>query len=175
MAKEKQQNEREPADELAAPAVLRQLQRDAAKYSKQVLELESRLDALRSISPNHSDSETEEAKAAMNRVDLELSIANKNWRETAKMLLPYDKGVAVEKREGEKIGIAEAKEIFAQLMLSLDLALEQCAISSAQSAALCDSPERFYKEHAENWRAAKDGAIASALGDGVIPKWLVEK
>jgi hypothetical protein len=39
--------------------------------------------------------------------------------------------------------------------------------------------DEFYANHrrcpkrgADNWRAAKDGALASAKAEGVIPKWL---
>ena len=84
----------------------------------------------------------------------------------------YDKGVAIERQQGEKISVEEAREIFSQLILTIDLALEQAIIADAQSAALCDSPEAFHRAAADNWRAAKDGALASAKADGVIPKWL---
>ena len=78
----------------------------------------------------------------------------------------------MERQHGEKISVEEAREIFAQLILTIDLALEQAIIADAQSAALCDSPEAFHRAAADNWRAAKDGALASAKADGVLPKWL---
>ena len=80
---------------------------------------------------------------------------------------------AVEKREGEKIPVAEVKEYFAQLLLSVGLAVEQVIIADSQSAALASSPEEFYKARADNYRAAKDGAIQSAINDGVLPKWIL--
>ncbi len=90
-----------------------------------------------------------------------------------KMLLPYDKGIEPNRREGEKISVAEAREIFQQFMLSINLAIEQTIIADAQSAALCDSPEAFHIAHAENYRAAKDGAMAAAKNDGVLPAWIL--
>lgn len=158
-----------------APQALARLEKEELQTYAAKEALEARLAELEEPSPNCTTEQHELWAAQKTRIESDLLFSLRRWDISRKALLEFDRGVAPEKREGEKIPIAEAKEIFAQLMLSLDLALEQCAISSAQSAALCDSPERFYKEHAENWRAAKDGAIASALGDGVIPKWLIEK
>lgn len=158
-----------------APAALARLEKEELQCYEKKEEIAALLNALEEPPLNASEEQRELWATQKTRLESDLLFAFKRWDVARKALMEYDKSVAVEKREGEKIPIAEAKEIFAQLMLSINLALEQCAISSAQSAALCDSPEKFYKEHAENWRAAKDGAIASALGDGVIPKWLVEK
>lgn len=165
---------KKPADtapaELAAPAVLRRLQSDAAKFSNQIDDAEARLAALGELSPNAS--ETKENREQIARVEGELITARDNFGKTAKILLAFDRGVATDRKEGEKISVDEAREIFAQLVLAIDLALEQRLIADAQSAALADSPETFHKASADNWRAAKDGAIASAKTEGVIPKWL---
>ena len=106
------------------------------------------------------------------RAEIELSLSRDNWNKTAKALLSYDRGVATDRKEGEKISVEEAKEIFRQFMLTIDLALEQRIIADAQSAALCDSPEAFHAASADNWRAAKDGALASAKSEGVLPNWI---
>jgi hypothetical protein len=159
-----------PESELAAPAVLKRLQSDAAKFSEQIDECEARLTALHELSPNAK--ETAQNKEQIARIECELVTARDNFGKTAKILLAYDRGIATERKDGEKISVAEAKEFFAQLMLSIDLALEQRLIADAQSAALCDSPEAFHKASADNWRAAKDGAIASAKSEGVLPPWV---
>jgi hypothetical protein len=171
MAAKRKTAEEQPApNELAAPAVLRRLQMSAAKFAAQEDDAEARLSALHALPLNGS--EPEESKSAIARAEIELATARDNWNKTAKVLLSYDRGVATDRKEGEKISVDEAKEIFAQLMLTIDLALEQRLIADAQSAALCDSPEAFHIASAENWRAAKDGAIASAKSEGVLPKWL---
>ena len=58
------------------------------------------------------------------------------------------------------------------LFLRPDGSVFRRIIADAQSAALCDSPEAFHRASADNWRAAKDGALASAKADNVLPKWL---
>ncbi len=156
--------------ELAAPAVLRRLQSDAAKFSAQIDDCEARLAALGELSPNAA--ETKENREQIARLECELVTARDNFGKTAKILLAFDRGVASERKEGEKISVDECKEIFAQLLLSIDLALEQRLIADAQSAALADSPETFHKASADNWRAAKDGAIASAKAEGALPSWI---
>lgn len=98
--------------------------------------------------------------------------ALQNWDEALKRLNTFDKGVSAERREGEKITVSEAKEIFRQLILSIDLAIEGYIISLSQSAALCESPEAFHISHADNLRAAKEGALEAARRDGVLPKWI---
>jgi hypothetical protein len=159
-----------PLQEMAAPAVLKRLQSSAAKFAEQEDDAEARLAELYMLSPNAK--ETQDNKSAIARAEAELFNARDNFNKTAKALLNYDKGVATERKDGEKISVEEAREIFAQLMLTIDLALEQRIIADAQSAALCDSPEAFHRASADNWRAAKDGALASAKADSVLPKWL---
>ena len=169
----KKKTQESPPQELAAPAVLKRLQMDAAKFSAQIDDCEARLAALGELSPNAA--ETKENREQIARIECELVTARDNFGKTAKVLLAYDRGIDSNRKEGEKISVDEAREIFAQLILSIDLALEQRLIADAQSAALCDSPEAFHKASADNWRAAKDGAIASAKSECVLPKWLCER
>lgn len=98
--------------------------------------------------------------------------ALEHWDDATKKLAVFDKGVTKERREGEKIAVEEAKEIFAQLDLCGTLSMEAYIASQAQSAALCDSPEGFMVAHAENIRAARSGAIDAAKRDGVLPAWI---
>jgi len=93
--------------------------------------------------------------------------------ETLKSLATFDKGVSKERREGEKITVEEAKEIFAQLLLCYDLAFEKCILTDARDAALAKTEIEFHEAHARNWRSAKDGAIESAKGENVLPKWIL--
>jgi len=99
--------------------------------------------------------------------------ALEHWDDATKKLAVFDKGVTKERREGEKIAVEEAKEIFAQLILSYDLAFEKCLLTDARDAALAKTEVEFHSAHSQNWRAAKDGAIESAKGEGVIPKWIL--
>ncbi len=98
--------------------------------------------------------------------------ALEHWDDATKKLALFDKGVSAERREGEKIPVAECKEIFAQYELSLRLAMEAYIIKIAQDAALCESAEGFHLAHAEAIRACREGAIASARREGVLPGWL---
>lgn len=93
--------------------------------------------------------------------------------ETLKSLATFDKGVREDRREGEKILVSDVKELFAQLDLSWNLALESYIVASAQSAALCSSPEEFHVAHAAHIRAAKAGALDAAKREGVLPAWIL--
>lgn len=155
--------------ELAAPAVLRRLQSDAAKFSNQIDECEARIAAMRDISPNADELFQ---KDEINRVEGELITARDNFGKTAKILLSYDRGIDSARKEGEKISVEEVAEQFAQWQLTVDLSIEQLGIADAQSAALCDDPAKWHATHVDNYRAAKDGMIASAKSEGVLKGWL---
>ncbi len=167
-AKKKTTELTDAPNELAAPAVLRRLQMDAAKFSAQIDDLESVVETLKQISPNAKN-----AKEDVARAESALVTARDNFGKTAKILLSYDRGIDTNRKEGEKISVAECKEFFAQLILSIDLALERTIIADAQSAALCDSPEDFHVAHAENYRTAKQSALESAIAESVLPKWIL--
>jgi hypothetical protein len=161
-----------PLQEMAAPAVLKRLQSSAAKFAEQEDDAEARLAELYMLSPNAK--ETQDNKSAIARAEAELFNARDNFNKTAKALLNYDKGVATERKDGEKISVEEAREIWKQFVLCVNLAMEQHIIASSQTAALCDSPESFHISAAENWRSALTGIIDSAISDGTLPKWLVQ-
>ena len=145
-----------------------ELQTYAAKEA-----LEARLAELEEPSPNCTTEQHELWAAQKTRIESDLLFSLRRWDISRKALLEFDRGVAPEKREGEKILVSECKEIFAQYQLSIDLAIEQTIIADAQSAALCDSPEAFHIAHAGNYRAAKEGAITAAKNDGVLPSWIL--
>ena len=160
-------------DGTGAPAALKRLETEELKCYQSKEALEASLSTLEEPSLNATTEQRELWATTKTRIESDLLFAFKRWDVARKALMEYDKSVAPEKREGEKILVSEAKEIFAQVMLSLNLAVEQVAIADAQSAALCDSPEAFYKAHAENYRAAKTGALAAAVENGVVPKWIL--
>lgn len=145
-----------------------ELQTYAAKEA-----LEARLAELDEPSLNATTEQKELWATTKTRIESDLLFSLRRWDISRKALLEFDRGVAPEKREGEKILVSEAKEIFAQYQLSIDLAIEQTIIADAQSAALADSPEAFHIAHAANYRAAKEGAITAAKNDGVLPNWIL--
>lgn len=152
-----------------AAAALKAIEEHEEKCRKDVQDAEAVWREAKSLAVEGDDvSERKER-----RLHREYTEALEMWHDATKKLAVFDKGVSQERREGEKIPLDEAKEIYAQLLLTVNLALESCVNMDAQSAALCDSPEAFHKAHADNWRSAKEGAIAAAVGDGVLPKWIV--
>ena len=159
-------------DGTGAPAALRRLETEELKCYQSKEQLEAALSDLPEPSLNATTEQHERWSAQKTRLESDLLFSFKRWDIARKALMEYDKSVAPEKREGEKILVSEAKEIFAQYQLSIDLAIEQTIIADAQSAALADSPEAFHVAHAANYRAAKEGAITAAKSDGVLPSWL---
>ena len=94
------------------------------------------------------------------------------WDDATKKLALYDKQIAPEKREGEKILRTEAVEIFSQIRLSLTLGLESYIIRMAD---LCSQPltqQEAHRLHAENLRDCFAAQIESAKREGAIPVWI---
>lgn len=110
----------------------------------------------------------------MNRCHREYIDALEIWDEATKKLGEYDKRISPERREGEKASVADVKEWFAQLRLSIDLAIEDYIVQISQKAALVTSPEEFHRAHADALRAAKDGAIDASIREEKLPKWVAE-
>jgi len=153
---------------LDAPGVLKQLQEDAWEARERKAAALARVFELQQMPENGIEVD----KVAMARAENDLATAKDDWLKISKALLTYDRGVSSERKEGERVAVSEAREIFAQLILSITLAVEQVIIADAQSAALCDSPEAFYSAAADNYRAALDNALAAAKRDGVLPAWV---
>jgi hypothetical protein len=156
--------------ELAAPAVLKRLQMSAAKFAAQEDDAEARLDALRLLSPNAA--ETQENKGAIARAECDLLNARDNFNKTAKALLNYDRGVAIERKEGEKASIEECREWIKHILDCVQIAHQKCRITMAQAAAKANSPEDFVVATDGSFSAEVKNAISSALEDGVLPKFI---
>ena len=159
-------------EEKGAPAALARLETEELKCYQRKQELEHQLDNLPEPSLNATTEQHELWATQKTRLESDLLFAFKRWDVAVKSLREYHEKIKPSEREGEKLLVSDAKEIFAQYQLSIDLAIEQTIIADAQSAALADSPEAFHVAHAANYRAAKEGAITAAKGDGVLPSWL---
>ncbi len=149
-------------------ATLRRLEaQELALYAEVESALEAR-DGARALALNG----VEDAKSALAQAEGALLSALDKWQKVAKILLPFDKGVPKESREGEKILRTEAQEIFAQIRLSLTLGLESYIIRMAD---LCSQPltqQEAHRLHAENLRDCFAAQIESAKREGAIPVWI---
>lgn len=161
------------AEEKGAPAALARLETEELKCYQRKQELEHSLDNLPEPPLNSTTEQHELWATQKTRLESDLLFAFKRWDVAVKSLREYHEKIKPSEREGEKILVSEAREIFQQYELSISLALEQTIIADAQSAALCDSPEAFHIAHAGNYRAAKEGAITAAKNDGVLPSWIL--
>jgi hypothetical protein len=160
-------------NDTGAPSTLKRLEAHEAGAEQQVIRIKDSLAAMRDLLVPNADKETQETlKAQIDSLQRELEGAYDLWFKLSKQVREFDKSVKLERREGEKIGVTEAAEIFAQYDLSLELALESYIITIAQAAALCQSPEEFHKAHAETLRSTRLMAIEAAKREGVIPNWL---
>ena len=161
------------AEEKGAPAALARLETEELKCYQRKQELEHSLDNLPEPPLNSTTEQHELWATQKTRLESDLLFAFKRWDVAVKSLREYHEKIKPSEREGEKILVSDAREIWNQTLLSIDLAIEQTIIADAQSAALCDSPEAFHIAHAGNYRAAKEGAIAAAKNDGVLPAWIL--
>jgi len=118
------------------------------------------------------DLDDDVAMRTYNRLREDYRDALEEWEDARKSLLAFDKNVQPERREGEKALVSDVREWFQQLRLSIDIAIEATIKGNAQTAALVDSPEQFYIQAAEQYRAAKDNAVNSAVEHGTLPKWV---
>lgn len=109
-----------------------------------------------------------------NRLHRDYQDALEEWHLSSKKLLEFDTKVAPARREGEQVPVAEVKEIFRQVFLSIELANEDYILQVCQVAALCKSPDEFHLAHAGKLRGAVRSAIESAQRESVIPKWVLE-
>jgi len=160
------------AEEKGAPAALARLETEELKCYQRKQELEHQLDNLPEPSLNATTEQHELWATQKTRLESDLLFAFKRWDVAVKSLREYHEKIKPSEREGEKLLVSEAKEIFAQYQLSLSLALESYIVAQAQSAALCEGPEEFHKAHAENIRASISSSIAAAIADGVVPAWI---
>lgn len=154
-------------EEAGAPSVLRRLSADAREAEELMDVKKAEIIALRAVK------ETAAVSRKIAQCEMELAGAKDEYIKLAKTLLPYDKGISLDRREGEKVAVADVREWFAQFLLSIDSAIENYIIANSQSAALADSPEVFHAAHAENLRAAKENALAAAVREKVLPKWVL--
>lgn len=157
-----------PAAESGAPAALEAIAKHELRCRESVDKLYAELQDAKA-SRNEDD---DVSMRVYNRIHRDYLDALEEWDAARKSLLAFDTKISPSRREGEKVSVEEVREIFAQLLLSIRLAVEQVIIADSQSAPLCESAEKFHVEHAHNYRAAMEGAIVAARDDGKLPKWV---
>lgn len=157
--------------ETGAPAALRRLEDHELRCSKECDRLEAERDRLRAMQAPQGDEAIRNHQNAIQNSISNLADAQGDWNKALKSLREFDKAVAPEKREGEKISRDEAEEFFRQFHLSITLGIESYIISLSQDATRAESPEQFYQAHADNLRSCVESAIEKANKDGKLPKW----
>lgn len=93
--------------------------------------------------------------------------------ETLKSLATFDKGVREDRREGEKVLVADAKEWFAQMKLCWHIALENYLVGMSQRSPTFKAPVDFMKAHGDLIRATEESAIAAAVKEKQLPAWIL--
>lgn len=154
-----------------APAALSRLEKDErASYERYEAETVKLLAAIKKKAP--VDEKQKQARDnEIEKLTKNVELLREAWHDTAKVLNQFQKTVPEEKREGEKIGITEARNIIRQIILSGRLAVDVYILSLSQSAVLCATEQDFHKAHAENIRSAFQGAIEAAKREKAIPDW----
>lgn len=113
------------------------------------------------------DAEDGKARAAyLNALD--------RWYRAVRTLRDLDKSVVPERRSAEVVPQAEAREIVAQVVLSVRLAVESALLGACQEAAVCHGEAGFAAAVGPRVRAALEEALASALREGAVPKWALQ-
>lgn len=149
-----------------APAVLKRLEGDAAKFSDQIDDLDARIAALRDVPGNENDNQQ------INGLLGELSQARKNFTDTAKVLLSYDKGIAPARKDGEKIPVSEVESIITQLFRFDRIAFETHLLSISQDAIRCKDEQEYYAKFADSHRACRETAILAGVEHEKFPPFV---
>jgi len=157
--------------ETGAPAALRRLEEHELRCAQEVDRRKVELTRLRAMQEPEGDEALRNHRQAIQNEVGNLSEAQDDWNKALKSLREFDKAVAPEKREGEKIPVSEAAEFFRQYDLSIKLGIESYVISMSQDATRAESPEQFYQAHADNIRSCRVAAIERAQKDGKLPAW----
>lgn len=159
--------------ETGAPAALRRLEEHELRCAREVDSLKVELARLRAMQAPDGDDALRNHLNAIQFAVSNLSEAQDDWNKALKSLREFDKAVAPEKREGEKLLRSDVEEFFRQFDLSIALAIESYIISLSQDATRAESPEQFYQAHADNIRSCRIAAIEKAQQDGKMPKWAI--
>lgn len=161
MPKKPKAIEEKPRAELGAPAALRAIEEHEAKCRDEK-EISRSLwkEAQARVCEGEEISEKAERRTHREYLD-----ALEIWDDATKKLLAFDKQVLPAKREGEKIAVDEAKEIFHQIRLSLHLGLEAFLVRIADG-------EESYVKIADNMRDCFANAIQSARDQQRLPPWI---
>lgn len=157
--------------ETGAPAALRRLEEHELKCSQECVRLESERNRLRGMIEPEGDEAVRNHHNAIQNAVSNLADAQDDWSKALKNLREFDRAVAPEKREGEKLLRADVEEFMQQVYISIDLGIESYIISLSQDATRAESPEAFYQAHADNLRSCKVAAIEKAIQDKKLPTW----
>lgn len=99
--------------------------------------------------------------------------ALEHWDDATKKLALFDKGVREDRREGEKVSLADVREWIAQLRLCRNITLENYLIGISQQSPTFKAPIDFMKAHGDLIRATEESAIAAAVKEKQLPAWIL--
>lgn len=153
-------------------AALSRLGAHELQLSTEVDKLKDKLALLRAEPLPASDEDQRTQRNAISQTIEQISELQENWIKAVRALREMDKAVPKSAREGEKISVEDAKEAFAQLQLSIFLAVDSFTLQVAQMALQCDSEEQFHEMCATKIRECVKGAIEVAKRDGALPAWI---
>lgn len=159
--------------EIGAPAALRRLEEHELKCAQEVDRLKAERDRLRAMQEPDGDEALRNHQNAIQNAISNLADAQDDWNSALKSLREFDKAVAPEKREGEKILRKDVEEFFRQYDLSLKLAIESYIISLSQEASRATSPQEFYQAHSDAIRSCRVTQIEAAIRDKRLPSWAI--
>lgn len=93
------------------------------------------------------------------------------WDDATKKLALFDKTVAPEKREGEKVTKADAEKWLTSFARHARVGFEMMIGAVAQDAMQCATPEDFYRMSAEQFRGSFNEAMNTAERENQLPSW----
>ena len=107
------------------------------------------------------------------KTESDLESCKERWAQTSKLLLSFERGVAPEKREGEKMLVSEIERLLENCWRADRLALEAFGLSIAQDGIRCSSEQEFYKRFQDNFRQTRESALRSGIDNLLFPKWVM--
>lgn len=158
------------SNEQGAPAALRAIEEHELRCRQEKdaahVEWKERLEKL-VIGDEVSEQDERRAK---NRYHEALEL----WDDATKRLALYDKQIAPEKREGEKLLRSEAERILTQAWRFQRMGRETFIIGIAQDAIHCKDETEFYAKYADSIRECESASIISGFDNERFPEWVAK-
>jgi hypothetical protein len=146
-----------------AAATLKRWEQQELAESETVKKCESDLNRLRKLK------QTEDNIARVRNAEYALDAAKERWEDTSKVLLSFERGVAPEKREGEKLLASYIEDFLENTFRAIRISNAAFGLSIAQDAIRCKDEQEYYLKHNESCMKNMENAVKAGIENNHMP------